>query len=113
MDIALEYRLKTESINWISVGLSYFNFGNLFSKADHDVQALVYYLKAEEVWRKYLPEDNFRFGSLYAAIGRVYGDAKGDLIGARKFLGKVLKIELNYLKINSQLDSTTLGQKLL
>ncbi|CAF1347851.1 unnamed protein product [Rotaria sordida] len=107
--VALEKRLKAETVNHVLVGMSYLHLGHLFAKIDYNTQALFYYFKTEEIWRQYLPESHLLFRHLYTAIGRVYGHAKADLMTARSFLDKALLIETNCLKRNSQDVSIFLG----
>ncbi|CAF3838795.1 unnamed protein product [Rotaria sp. Silwood1] len=99
---ALEKRLKAETVNHVLVGMSYLHLGHLFARIDYNTQALVYYIKTEEIWRQYLPESHLLFKQLFIALGKVYGHAKGDLMTARSFLEKALLIEINHLKRNSQ-----------
>ncbi|CAF4116158.1 unnamed protein product [Rotaria sp. Silwood2] len=109
IESTLEQRLKAEPVNHVLVGTSYLSLGYLFDKIDYNTQALVYYLKTEQIWRQYLPESHFLFAQLFCAIGRVYGDVKGDFATARTFLEKALFIELNHLKTISQDVSRMLG----
>ncbi|CAF1305577.1 unnamed protein product [Rotaria sp. Silwood1] len=106
---ALEKRLKAETVNHVLVGMSYLHLGHLFARIDYNTQALVYYIKTEEIRRQYLPESHLLFRQLFIALGKVYGHAKGDLMTARSFLEKALLIEINHLKRNSQNVSIFLG----
>ncbi|CAF1470994.1 unnamed protein product [Didymodactylos carnosus] len=84
--------LKTSSLNDRGIGAIYNKLGLSYWERRNNAQALLYYNKSLDIYKKCLPAGSASLATVYAGIGAVY-KAEGDLDQALMYMQKALKIQ--------------------